>query len=866
MKHERDTGPSSYPRWLEERETAAIVARRELARHDPAAPHVGLALSGGGIRSATFCLGVLQALARAGLLRRIDYMSTVSGGGYVGSFLGGLFVGSRREPAAPAVCRCDEVERGLTAVPDSFAVSWLRSNGRYLAPNGSGASWLAGAVLLRNWIAVLFVFALGALTLALLADGAHLGVNLLRERLPSGAFRKFCWAVGNDTSPLFPLAVVSFLGLMVPSGIAYWLVPVGRPGGMRWTVLLLGILCVGGLRIYGMRVGDFREPRGALVLVLGVVLASSVAFWLWARGWRTDVTGEARNLLSRALAAWLVVTLAILSIAVCDALGQALYVHVLDADSRRFFYGALGGAYAAGAAVALAGQRILAALGPLKKMRTQLLPMTLFLGAVAAVLLMGTLASLASHAIVWQGEPPYRVRGAVWNFAVATGCAAIAMFALSRFYRFVNQSSLASLYADRLTRAFLGASNERREAADRGPRDFRGPEPMDGDQIPLDRYHPHRYGGPLHPLNATVNETIDARVQVKQPDRHGLPIALGPCAVSVGVKHHAARRSDADGTTANGISLVLENPAAAGEPGVFQVFPPGRELVPEQMPLGTWMALSGAAVSTGLGARTHLGMSMLLAFFNMRLGHWWDSGIARDADRKAVPQRLVGRIVFSLARVLPIYGFLWGEMLARFPGTAARHWYVTDGGHFENTGCYELIRRGVPFIVCCDAGADPKYSFTDVGNLVRLARVDFGVEIEFLEGSDLDRLLAPDVRDHFGTLEQVKTQAWRAGSKEGAGTPPPRIHAALGRIRYRDGSEGRLVLLKPTLSGDEPQDVRGYGIAHPAFPQESTADQFFDDAQWEAYRRLGEHVAAGVFSPAAVDPARGWRPSHMTPA
>ncbi|MBI3082268.1 MAG: patatin-like phospholipase family protein, partial [Gemmatimonadetes bacterium] len=52
---------------------------------------VGLACSGGGIRSATFCLGFFQGLAQHGLLRHVDYLSTVSGGGYFGSFLGRLF-------------------------------------------------------------------------------------------------------------------------------------------------------------------------------------------------------------------------------------------------------------------------------------------------------------------------------------------------------------------------------------------------------------------------------------------------------------------------------------------------------------------------------------------------------------------------------------------------------------------------------------------------------------------------------------------------------------------------------------------------------------------------------------------------------
>src|SRR5206468_9619113 len=109
------------------------------------APHVGVALSGGGIRSATFCLGLFQALAEKKLVRRIDFLSTVSGGGYFGSFLGAAF--SRENADA------DKVEADLSD-NHSWSVEWLRQNGRFLSPNGAGDSWLSAAVLLRNWIAL----------------------------------------------------------------------------------------------------------------------------------------------------------------------------------------------------------------------------------------------------------------------------------------------------------------------------------------------------------------------------------------------------------------------------------------------------------------------------------------------------------------------------------------------------------------------------------------------------------------------------------------------------------------------------------------------------------------------------------------
>src|SRR5262245_33390892 len=128
-----------YPPELRSREEGFIASRRGTAGlndRQKSQPVVGLAFSGGGIRSATFCLGVLKALAGGQTtdahrisLRGIDILSTVSGGGYIGAFLGAMF---SRDDATP-----ESVEKQL-GNSSSQPVHWLRENGRYLAPNGSG--------------------------------------------------------------------------------------------------------------------------------------------------------------------------------------------------------------------------------------------------------------------------------------------------------------------------------------------------------------------------------------------------------------------------------------------------------------------------------------------------------------------------------------------------------------------------------------------------------------------------------------------------------------------------------------------------------------------------------------------------------
>jgi hypothetical protein len=219
-----------------------------------------------------------------------------------------------------------------------------------------------------------------------------------------------------------------------------------------------------------------------------------------------------------------------------------------------------------------------------------------------------------------------------------------------------------------------------------------------------------------------------------------------------------------------------------------------------------------------------------------------------------------------------VYGHFFNELLARFPGVAIPDWYLSDGGHFENTGAYELVRRRLPFIILCDNGADADRTFDDLGNFVRKVRQDFGAHIEFLGASDFQ-----GKGSVLGTLADLgftgsfdpglaSTQAKAADSNK-----PPRVarYATLARITYEGSTEiSTLMVLRPAVLGDEPLDILNYQIANPEFPQQSTGDQFFDEAQWEAYRRLGEYMVCRVFrelaSPSNSDPKLGWRPLSLT--
>ena len=818
----------AYPEPLREADEKAILTRRSKVRlkHDPtygttADRPIGLALSGGGIRSATFSLGVLQALAKENLLRQIDYLSTVSGGGYVGSFLGTLYTrGSPEgEPQSP-----DEVESTLGS-SSSDPVDWLRENGRYLSPNGAGDLLLAGAVGIRNWAAIQVVLGTLIVTLFLLVEEARRLATYWQEILPGGGFR-FVLVVLLATG-VVPLAWAYWLALSwkTPRSRAGWTLP---PWLVGWVVL--------GMSLAFIVFGSPGLATGLLAFASALALLFAQIARLRAKSKGLgSVQRDLSNLLSRWLKGALVVTGAVLAFYAIDALGSWLHNFLRSTDlkivlSKQKF------PLAAVASLFVFGRKIASSLASSKAGRGRLrLPLGLLAGAAALVLATCILMSLSAvaHWVAdgWNGVFFDRV---FW----ATVAGLVLTFIFGRTFPFLNQSSLQALYAARLTRAYLGASNPERRDPEKGNLT----DPMKGDGVAMAQYRPHQSGGPIHLINVTLNETVSGKSQIEQRDRKGLGMAIGPNAYSVGASHHLLT---ADHTPAQSKVDLSEE-----EKKDFWIFPTRSKIFPEQLDLGTWVSVSGAAFSTGLGSRTSLGLSLLCGFFNVRIGYWWNSHILPSSRSRKSHPNLLSKLYAWLTGGLPVQMHLLDEFLARFSGPASELWYLSDGGHFENTGCYELIRRRLPLIILCDDGADPEYNFADLANLVRKARVDFCAEITFLDEAEILERFSWNVAKFLGPLEGLRPREshGRRLDKVGSTASPAgerrfsRKHGAVARISYLGGAEGLLLVLKPTLTGDEPADLIEYHSSHPAFPQEPTSQQFFDEAQWESYRKLGETI------------------------
>jgi hypothetical protein len=237
------------------------------------------------------------------------------------------------------------------------------------------------------------------------------------------------------------------------------------------------------------------------------------------------------------------------------------------------------------------------------------------------------------------------------------------------------------------------------------------------------------------------------------------------------------------------------------------------------------MTISGAAASPAAGMYTATLQSFAATLFNIRLGYWLPNPRMRPSARDSASERLAQRGTRRGWAFWPYYLLL--EMFGQT--TAARRMVnLSDGGHTgDNLGLVPLLQRRCDLIIACDAGCDPKRTCEDLAASLRIAYVEENVVV------DIDPTqLQPATAEQPGLAYALGTIYY------------PSAQDDLGNDRDAPAKQGLLIYLKSTLpSGRLPVAARAYAVTHPEFPHESTGDQFFDDAQFEAYRSLGEALA-----------------------
>lgn len=739
---------------------------------------IGLSLSGGGIRSAAFSLGVLQALNHQGVLKNVDYLSTVSGGGYIGSSLsatmsesGGEFVFEQGEQD-----QSDIAQMLASEISDTEAVGHIRNYSNYLIPRGFRDVLTGVAIVLRGLVANLgfvlpIVLLLAAITVWSNPDRSSLtctdffgyplckylpiesfGLTLLFAL--SGLVLFFLWALYRCFLP--PHRLAEFQGDL-PFLAAIYLVFVAVVFFCELQPFLID-----GMFDIADRGGFFSFFTG-LIKTLAAIATPVAAFVAVFRQQLAAVlknTSAESNLSTKFLAVFgkAAIWVAALALPLLIWLGY-LYLCYWGIINDKAVPGSQG-------------------------IHT---PEWLLTGATI----------FSEHVAVWLGKCANSlvfktlIARPMSLFYLASGLVLLVICWLLK----PNANSLHRLYRDRLSKAFLfdpvkpadDPHVARNETSPDQKRDF-----PQLDTMRLSHIAP--VFAPYHLINAALN--IQGSDYVNRRGRNADFFLFSPLYV---------------GSFATGYARTREMEAS----------------VPA-LDLATAMAISGAAVSSNMGAQSIRPLTPTLALLNIRLGYWLKN------------PRYVGSALRGLARVgemlkttLHVPGsFLWSEITGRLYESSSDV-YLTDGGHIENLGLYELLRRRCRVIIAVDVEADSEMHFGAFVTLQRYARIDLGVRIEM----PWDRVSAT-------TVDLMKP---RGGEKDSPPTKPAKgPHASIGIIDYGGGAKGFLVYLKSSVTGDENDYVRDYRRRYIEFPHETTGDQFFSEEQFEVYRALGFHVANGA--------------------
>ena len=783
-----------------------------------------LCLSGGGLRSAAFDLGVLQALAQKGLLAQFHYLSTVGGGGFTGAWLSNL-IHDRRN--------IDEVQKLLATTEDTAPVSRMREGiTRLGARQGimSADTWEDSVLWVRNLLLNWVIFLPPLLAVAMLPHAyarfldsvpsgtmgwVLLGVALVcvavaiaatvmalpshahraREQGYSSRFIRFwiaapmlVWAFLAPTavllSPPIPQPSVVVPATFVALMVGLWLAV-----SLRSPKALVGLLghefplwfaanCVAALvlsvafALFAAITSGTWQSRAAVAVFGPLSVASShlvqLAIFGSLRG------GGIREAVDRH---WLVRLSALQVIPTLYwALLAGICIYLPDFVIQRWGRGIGVALCLAGLLAGLAACRVAPSsadnvndVGKRSRVLENLrqLAVAFFAGVFFADIL-ALLAYLGQQLVgpLLRADPsiPDIVSfGPMPELIVAVISLVIGLM----FGSIVNTNNLTNhaVFRDRIVRTFLGAARRTRS-----PDGFTGFDPHDD---------PHmaalfvQSGRPVR-LFQIVNASLSILGRQREPGNEGRVEAFTITPLFCG----ALGAFVPTGRYGDGERVSTHEEGGSG------------------ITLGTAVAISGAGIAAGYPSSAIT--AFLMTLFNVRLGVWLPNPARanRSELRRAQSPNAVRTSLLEL----------FGRIDDRSDAI-----YLSDGGLFDNLGLYEVLRRRCRYVLVVDASADPEAAFTDLGETLRRAAIDLGVRVNFPQPLEAGRSYA------------------------------------IGTILYPEQEVlGELIYLKPVYPPDAPADIRAYAATSPAFPHEPGAHDNLTAAQFECYRRLGEFEMSGI--------------------
>ncbi|MEM8795675.1 MAG: hypothetical protein AAGE61_08915 [Pseudomonadota bacterium] len=760
----------------------------------------GLALSGGGVRSAVICLGAMSKLAKYGMLDKFDYLSSVSGGGYAGGALshwqalhGDKTPLRKANPFHAYLLRHDKENKEEAQLEAQMAelrqkneensryYNYVRRHVSYLLPGGAQALFSGFFVVIRAILLNLFIW----ITLVSLVMALILGLG---HTFP-------------DASP------GSFLD--------QWF------GSQSWICTTLGLTW------------DTKLDRVPLVLIafsivlLGIFFVLMLAFAFSSffvsseahdgaeddvsiKYWRRRAYEQTGGLLLK-------VFTPIAAFAAVPVVAENLWPILRFFDDKA----SLPNETILASLLTLIGIGV-SAFGYLRERLGKTLPnansVPVILGSFIFVYGFAVFAFILATEFWWtNGDFGQSVWP--WRFALVA-------FVLA-FVTNINEISLGRYYRDRLMETFMPDKKSVLEDEIKPV-----PEPAKAaDVLKLKNLSSLR---PIHLVCANVTPT--------------------------GIKEEKARQRSGD-------SFVLSKHFCGSDITGYRVT---EKVAQGNLGLAVAVAASGAAVNprggfAGSGPSTTSVTSLAMSLLSLRLGYWlaWDNPkwITSRLFRKYINpygNYISPRALFTLSQLLD-----WS-----YPAKASKFIEITDGGHFENLGLYELVRRRCGLIVVIDGGADPETSYDSFTAALERVKQDFGATVSF--DVEIDRHATNKRRTEM-RLSQPGDLVTRGSDEQ---YPKGVDYASKGyfmaRIRYegakkpcvnrcqsdtyspmKDGSryhadgpkEGLLIYLKSTMLDDLEHTSKGFKGANPSFPNDSTGNQFFSAQQFDAYFDVGEKIA-----------------------
>ncbi len=788
---------------------------------------VGLALSGGGIRSATFSLGVIQGLCHHGLLKYVDILSTVSGGGYIGSCLSSLLNDPENKPQ-----KQEFPLRYTDGSAEPRPLTHLRNCSNYLAPSGLLPKLRLPNLMLRGILLNMFVFLPFIMLLVFLTEVAY-------EKGPH-------WDnLQTLIKPLFYTFLVMALAfpflIKILRGFFNWKRRNAYELVLTIPLLLVGILLIlipflnltrMAIEHSTLQVGEmFSRLRPDEFWQGGLVVCGVIVLFMLA-----GKASENVNHITGKLWLWVI---GLLGPAIIVSIYLFLCLWQIDSPFlNTSSVMALNDAMADGAP-SLAKSEHLQEDSPVELETSGIdsfsqLWKDMFHDETGAATvpelvhaLQGRNLTFSEEAVVTCkpnrnakfGPEPCEVDASngnwendhrVWLINDPRGGQSVCPNNFEELTEYPKQCT----YIHRISEKSLRIENAGLELFVRkedfwffsvmlvliilnrflldinvtSPHGFyrdrlskayifkmgKNQEVVPQDKLAMSELNAEGTVAPYHVINVTLNLQGSA-----DPDLRG-------------------RESD--------FFIFTKRFTGSDRTGYTETV--NMESVDKHLDLATSVAISGAAAAPNMGITTNRGLVFIMTLLNIRLGYWLPNPAVVNSDSWFKRLRLLSAQSSLILK----------EALGRLNAKGS-HVNISDGGHLENLGIYPLLKRQCKFIIAVDGEADPHMSFNGLVTLMRFARIDMGVEL---------------------VINLEKLRKCKKGLSQ--------THSALGKIHYANGEIGHLLYIKLSVTGDEPEYIRSYRASHPDYPHQSTADQFFSEDQFEAYRALGEHACEGLLS------------------